>query len=89
MIVLRLKSCAFTIYVAANMSVCAIVFIPWAKPRETVSGLLGRWRETEMGWKARFAEVACPIVDRLYWWDKNHCAEVFRLEHEAREVLYP
>jgi len=84
-----LKSSAFTLYLATNMSVCAIVFLPWAQPRETVSGLLGRWRETETGWKHRIASVLCPLVDRIYWWDANHCAEVYRLEMEARKVLYP
>ena len=71
------------------MSVCAIVFMPWARPRETISGLLGRWRHTERGWKRKFARRACPVVDRLYWWDKNHCEEVYRLEQGARKVLYP
>jgi hypothetical protein len=83
------KASAFTLYVATNMSVCAIIFMPWAKPRETISGLLGRWRDTETGWKQRFAARACPVVDFLYWWDKDHCREVFRVEHEARLVLYP
>lgn len=87
--VVHLKASAFTLYVATNMSVCAIVFMPWAKPRETVSGLLGRWRDTESGWKRAFALRACPVVDWLYWWDADHCREVFRLENDARRILYP
>lgn len=79
----------FAVYVAGNMMVCAIVFAPWALPRETVSGLMGRWRETESGWRARVGRVGAWLVDRLYFWEPNHCAEIYRIEMRAREILYP
>jgi hypothetical protein len=78
----------FVLYVAANMAVCAILFAPWALPRETVSGLLGRWK-CGKGWKRKFAVVASWIVDRIYFWEPNHCIEVYLCEAQARQVLYP
>lgn len=80
---------AFTVYVATNMAVCALVFAPWALPRETVSGLLGRWKCGHRGLKKAFAVPASWIVDRIYFWEPNHCVMVYRCEAEARKVLYP
>lgn len=79
----------FAVYVAGNMMVCAILFAPWVHPRETVSGLMGRWLATEGGWKRRIAAIGVRIVDRLYFWEPNHCAEIYLIEQRAREVLYP
>ena len=80
---------AFVAYVALNMTLCAVLFLPWAEPRETISGLLGRWCETETGRKQRVGCWLARLVDRLYFWEKDHCREVFRVEHKVREVLYP
>jgi hypothetical protein len=71
------------------MTVCSVVFAPWAQPRETISGLLGRWCETEGGWKRSFGCRAAAVVDRIYFWERNHCREVFHVERDAREILYP
>jgi len=79
----------FVVYVAANMAVCALLFAPWALPRETVSGLLGRWKSGAAPVKRRFALVASWVVDRIYFWEPNHCVEVFLAERDARKVLYP
>ncbi len=79
----------FVIYVACNMMVCALVFAPWALPRETVSGLLGRWKLGRAGPKESFARVASWVVDHIYFWEPNHCVEVYLCEAEARRVLYP
>lgn len=88
--VLRRFVCqAFVVYVASNMAVCAIVFAPWALPRETVSGLLGRWKTAGGPWQRRFAIVGSWVVDRIYFWEPNHCVVVFRCERDARLVLYP
>lgn len=80
---------AFVVYVATNMAVCAFVFAPWALPRETVSGLLGRWKIHGTGWKRAFAKCAAVFVDRIYFWEPNHCVEVYLCERDARLVLYP
>ena len=79
----------FTVYVACNMMVCALVFAPWALPRETVSGLLGRWKCGKGKIKRPFAVGASWVVDRIYFWEPNHCVEVFLCEAQARMVLYP
>jgi hypothetical protein len=85
----RLLCQAFVVYVALNMMICAIVFAPWALPRETISGLLGRWETIHTGWRRWFALAASAVVDRIYFWEPNHCVEVFLCEDEARKVLYP
>jgi len=77
------------IYVAFNMAVCSVVFAPWAQPRETISGLLGRWLETETGVKRIFASMAGLVVDAIYFWEVDHCRGVFHVERDARKVLYP
>ena len=79
----------FVVYVATNMMVCALVFAPWALPRETVSGLLGRWKCGKGKIKRPFAVVAGWVVDRIYFWEPNHCIAVFLCEEQARAVLYP
>ena len=86
---IRLRCQAFAVYVASNMMVCAIAFAPWALPRETVSGLLGRWKCGHKRACRRFALLAAPVVDTIYFWEPNHCVEVYRCEAEARKVLYP
>ena len=84
----RLKFHAFVLYVNTNMLVCSMVFIAWALPRETISGLLGRWKSTERGWKYVFARPASWVVDRIYFWEPDHCVEIYRQESQARKVLY-
>lgn len=79
----------FVLYVATNMAVCAIVFMPWALPRETVSGLLGRWELSETNWKRHVGVVGSAIVDRIYFWEPDHCTAVYLIEAEARVLLYP
>lgn len=79
----------FVVYVALNMALCALVFMAWALPRETISGLLGRWETTKTGWQYQFAVAATAVVDRIYFWEPNHCVEVFLCEADARKVLYP
>jgi hypothetical protein len=83
-----LLSRLFVLYVALNMLICSIVFFPWALPRETISGLIGRWL-MGTGWKRTFAYYACVAVDKLYFWEPNHCAEVHCVEKRAHELLYP
>lgn len=79
----------FNVYVSLNMLTCAVVFAPWARPRETVSGLLGRWTQQETGWKARAGRVLGAVVNGIYFWEPNHCVEVAIVEEKAREILYP
>lgn len=85
----RVLSQLFVLYVATNMALCSVLFAPWALPRETISGLLGRWGMTEQGWKRKFGLAAARFVDWLYAWEPDHCAETFLIEQRAREILYP
>jgi hypothetical protein len=77
------------IYVSLNMLVCAVVFAPWAEPRETISGLLGRWWLMERGWKGLVGRSLGQLVNTMYWWEGDHCRQVFHVERRAREILYP
>ncbi len=85
----HIKRIAFHWYLVLNMGVCAVVFAPWAAPRETISGLMGRWTATELGWKFLVGYTVGGIIDRIYFWEPDHCLETFASEHNAREVLYP
>lgn len=86
---IQLRCQAFVVYVATNMAVCAVIFATWALPRETVSGLLGRWKSGRKGLKKAFGKSASVVVDAIYFWEPNHCVEVYKCEAEARKVLYP
>ncbi len=77
------------LYLVVNMTICALIFMPWAKPRETISGLLGRWSMTEGGLKWWFGWAASAVVDWIYFWEPDHCASVYVVENAARAVLYP
>lgn len=89
-IIRAVKFRLFCVYVCCNMLLCAILFCPWVLPRETISGLLGRWyvmEDDNCRW--RFACAGRWLVDRLYFWEPNHCIEVFKCERQARAFLYP
>ena len=83
------KRALFNWYVSLNMLLCAVLFAPWAMPRETISGLIGRWVATESGSKQRIGLALRLAVDRLYFWEPNHCVETYKVEEEARRILYP
>lgn len=78
----------FAIYLATNMALCAVLFAPWVLPRETISGLLGRW-QSESGWKRKVASIGSLIADAIYFWEPDHCRETYLIEQRARDVLYP
>lgn len=79
----------FVLYISLNMLTCAVLFFPWARPRETVSGLTGRWLQTETGWKYLFAQCARAVIHRIYFWEPGHCDAVHDVEKQAHSVLYP
>jgi len=79
----------FVPYVALGIIACSILFLPWAMPRETLSGLMGRWSLFEGGWKRRFGGAASAMIDWMYSWEPDHCLEVATVEAKSRELLYP
>lgn len=72
--------------VALNILICAIVFAPWVRPRETVSGLLGRWAANEAGWKRGLGRRGALLVDWIYAWEPDHCQLAYTLERDARKL---
>jgi len=71
-----LKRWAFRVYIALNMVLCAM--LPYSKPRETISGMIGRLAPRSL---------LADAVDACHPHHENHCAEVSRAEREGRQVL--
>lgn len=86
----RVLRALFVVYVAANMLLCAIVFCLWALPRETISGFIGRQvsNTLEGSWPRALARGGEWLVNRIYFWEPNHCVEVYKQEKQARSALY-
>ena len=66
------------------MTVCAVVFIPWALPRETISGFMGRMAARG----SRLARAAAVVIDLFHWGEPGHCHDVHLCEKRARRELY-
>jgi len=69
--------------VAIDMLGCSLFFLPWALPRETVSGLFGRWMIEGNAVQAGIAHVGCLA---LHVFDRGHCARAYLTEKRMREV---
>lgn len=49
-------------------------------PDETLSSRAYRWEQNGMrSWPRRF-------IDRLFFWESNHCRESYRSEREGRQL---
>jgi hypothetical protein len=85
-----LKQRGYYLWVTFSMLLCAAVFFPWFYPRETVSGLLGRWQVVETGRRHRFANQIAPVIDYLFHapFGLESCIDTHALEQAAREALY-
>lgn len=85
-----LRRRAYYLWVTFSIALCAVLFLPWFYPRETTSGIIGRWLSQETGWRHRFARRVAPWIDRLFHapMGVETCEETFRLEAAAREALY-
>lgn len=70
----------FRVYLSVNMLIAAIM--PWSKPRETISGMCGR-----LSANCVVARVFAIVIDKLYWYEIDHCADTARCESRARKVL--
>jgi hypothetical protein len=69
------------------MMLCALVFLPWFLPRETVCGLAGRWAATEGGWKRGLGRRLAWAFDRTIH-GAEPCGQVYEMERAARVALY-
>lgn len=67
---------------------CALLFAPWVYPRETLSGLMGRWAATERGVRGAVGRTGARLIDWLHWWEPHHCHVTFLLENEYRRAAY-
>ena len=81
----RAKFAWFNIYVATNMLLCATLLVPWALPRETLSGFIGR--RALLGSEV-FLSIA-KWVDSFYPNSPAHCGETAMAEDHMRSELYP
>lgn len=88
MVLSRILDRLFVLYIALNMALCVVLFFPWALPRETISGLCGRWAATGSHWQTKVAALLGGIAEVVYFWEADHCADVYRCEEAARQVLY-
>lgn len=77
----------YALGLSLSMLAALVLFAPWVLARETVSGLFGRWAATEQGWRQRFGIRASRVVDWLHFWEADHCATAFRIEHATRVTL--
>lgn len=77
----------FNVYVALNMLLCSILFFPWALPRETICGLMGRWLN-ETGRKRDLAKALVPFLDRYFHSSDEPCSRIAEQEARIREILY-
>jgi hypothetical protein len=77
-------------WITFSVLVCATCFFPWFLPRESTSGLLGRWLTQETDWRHAFARKAAPVIDMLFHtpFGLESCEDTSRLEQASREALY-
>lgn len=81
----RVAQGGFNVYVAANMLLASIMFFGLSKPRETISGFVGR--------RGLLGSTFCLWIglqiDKMYRNDPAHCGSTAIMEDEARFALYP
>jgi hypothetical protein len=66
------------------MTLCALLFFPWVEPRETLSGIAGRYAAKG----TLVARAVAAAIDALHWWEPDHCYVTFRLEQDLRDRFY-
>jgi hypothetical protein len=78
----------FFLWVTFSMIMCVVIFLPWFLPRETVCGLLGRWKDSVWRWQRALGTAGCWLFDRILHTDEEDCGTIARMEATARQVLY-
>jgi hypothetical protein len=84
-----LKSWLFNVYVACNMLLCAVFAFGKSRPRETISGCLGRVYEdaVELGKDRPVVKCFARLVDWIYFWEPDHCRVTAAQEAASRKPL--
>lgn len=77
----------FFLWVTLSMLLCAVLFLPWFLPRETVCGLMGRWAMTGKGWKHTVGKAGSAAFDATIHTVES-CVTIYGMERDARRVLY-
>ena len=80
----RVIRTVFSLYVAVNMLLCAIIFIGRSFPRETISGYIGRRIFGCHYWALHTGR----FIDWLYR-EPGPCGETALAEEQMRIELYP
>lgn len=80
----KVFSLAEPIIVGLNIFVCSLIFAPWVLPRETLSGLMGRWAATKTDWKYWVGTAGALVIDAIVFWEPDHCNLAYTLERRAR-----
>jgi len=80
----------YYVWITASIAGAAVFFFPWFLPRETISGLMGRWSVTERGLRARVALRTVPLIDAIFHrpFGMEDCVRIYELEEAARRALY-
>lgn len=65
---------------------------PWLVTASRVLNVLTLGRSDEMFssrcWRCREKRWACivrPLIDRLFWWQPDHCRKSFEKEHQGKD----
>lgn len=79
----KLMAQAYAVSIGLNTLVTALVFAPWVLPRETFSGFIGR--QADSG--SKIAKCIEQIVNRICFWEEEHCWYTAWQEKEARRCF--
>ena len=80
------KATVYVIYLSLNMLLCSLLFFPWAQPRETISGLTGRWLTEGKSWQIACASFLVKPIDKAHY--SGHCVSTYIYEKAMRVGLY-
>lgn len=74
---------AYAVSIGLNTLITSLIFAPWVLPRETFSGFIGR--QADSG--SKIAQRIEQIVNRLCFWEAEHCWLTAWQERRARECF--
>lgn len=85
----RMRSSFYSLFIAMSALACAVIFFPWCKHRETLSGFCGRMTcEGKYGALRQLFIAVATAIDSLFPGERNHCWLTWQEETAARKVIY-